>query len=168
MSAAAQTQKQWQWCISSGSRDVIRAQWSLSCFYGITHAPFMCWLLHTQQWARARASGWDLFIYFKRMKRRVYVITVKLFIFCMMNNGQVLTHTLKGRVEAVGDEFPERLWLHKTALFFHSSAPRRHRCWWDLTKRGVRPKSGTEIHRLICESWTHHTHACLICWVIKP
>ena len=61
------------------------------------------------------------------MKRRVYVIAVKLFIFCMMNNSQVLTHTLKGRVEAVGDEFPERLWLHKTALFFHSSAARRHR-----------------------------------------
>lgn len=33
----------------------------------------MCWLLHIQQWVRERASGWDLFIYFKRMKRRVFV-----------------------------------------------------------------------------------------------
>lgn len=142
-------------------RDVIRARRSLSCFYGITHAPFMCWLLHTQQWARERVSGWDLFIYFKRMKRRVYVISVKLFIFCMMNNGQVLTHALKGRVEAVADEFPERLWLHKTALFFHSSTPRRHRSWWDL-KKGVRLKFGTKIDSLPCEFWTCHTHARLL------
>lgn len=115
-----------------------------------------------QERQKERESEWVRFTYFKRMKRRVCVISVKLFIFCMMNNGQVLTHTLKGRVEAVGDEFPERLWLHKTALFFHCSAPRHHRYWWDLTKRGVLPKSGTEIHRLICECWTRHKHARLL------
>lgn len=157
-STAAQTQQRWQWCSSCGRRDVIRA----SDLSAVSMASLMHHLYadyYTSNRERARAGGWDLFIYFKRMKRRVYV---KLFIFCMMNNGQVLTHTLKGRVEAVGDEFPERLWLHKTALFFHSSAPRRHRCWWDLTEIGVCPRSGTEIHKLICESWTCHTHAHLL------
>lgn len=51
------------------------------------------------------------------MKRRVYVISARLYIFCMMNNGQVLTHTLKGRVEAAGDEFPERGYTRQPSTF---------------------------------------------------
>lgn len=100
--------------------------WSLSCFYGITHAPFMYWIFSTQQWVSVSewewASGWD---FWGRMKRRVYVISVKLYIFCMTNNGQVPTHTLKGKLEAdtsvTSFLSPEQVWLYKTALFFPSS-----------------------------------------------
>lgn len=30
--------------------------WSLSCFYGITHAPFMYWIFSTQQWVSVWVS----------------------------------------------------------------------------------------------------------------
>lgn len=58
------------------------------------------------------------------MKRRVYVISVKRYIFCMTNNGQVPTHTLKGKLEAdtsvTSFLSPEQVWLYNTALFLPS------------------------------------------------
>lgn len=33
----------------------------------------------------------------------------------------IMVRYLQGKVEAVCDEFPELVWLHKTSLFFHSS-----------------------------------------------
>lgn len=80
--------------------------WSLSSFYGITYGT-------SHEWVSAWVSEWvSIFFFFLwRMKRRVYVISVSLYIFCRRNNGQVPTHTLKGKLRR-----QIRLWRVSWAL----------------------------------------------------
>lgn len=69
--------------------------------------------LAMSEWVREWVSEWVsiFFIFLWRMKRRVYVISVSLYIFCRRNNGQVPTHTLKGKLRR-----QIRLWRVSWAL----------------------------------------------------
>lgn len=70
------------------------------------------------EWVSERVSGWD---FLRRMKRRIYVISVSLYIFCMTDNGQVPTHAAIGKTVEADTSVtsflsPGQVWLHKTAL----------------------------------------------------
>lgn len=97
-------------------------------------------------------------------KRRIYVLSVELYIFCMTDNGQVPTHTLKGKTVEADTSVtsflsPERVcgYTRQRSLLVH----RHLTSWWASIKRGVHIDTQThtgvslDCTYAVCP-WRHH------------